>query len=441
MKKLGAILLFTIVSLFLVETVGYAQGRFGKDSALCVTNLSFYRDFYQQNNLAEAAPLWVNAFKYCPPTATENLFIHGKKIMRYRIDNHKGTEAERIALIDSLIALHETRAQYYPKKSKTAKEDKIRDLMFFYGENLSKSKEIYDYIDAYINEFGASSDASFVVNSMIKLSEAFKENQVSADLVMTRFTQYNKILEEITASSNDPTLSDKEEMLQNAFVQSGVANCENLINVFTPRFEENQSDVDMLKTISTLLIREGCTDSELFSKVVTQVYRLNPEASSAYFLYKHFSQQGDTEQALNYLKEATNNASGLDKGTYLYELATAHYKNRSFAAAASAARQVAELNPNYAAKADLLLGNIWASTSCGGTEMDKRARFWVATDYMIKAKQKDPKLAEEADKNIARYRGYFPKIEDAFMYDLSDGKSYTVSCGGMTATTTVRTIK
>ncbi|MBR4438246.1 MAG: tetratricopeptide repeat protein, partial [Bacteroidales bacterium] len=64
-----------------------------------------------------------------------------------------------------------------------------------------------------------------------------------------------------------------------------------------------------------------------------------------------------------------------------------------------------------------------------------------ATDFMQRAMAKDPSLAAEAQKNIARYRQYFPKAEDAFMYDLVDGKGYSVSCGGMSASTTVRTLK
>ena len=33
---------------------------------------------------------------------------------------------------------------------------------------------------------------------------------------------------------------------------------------------------------------------------------------------------------------------------------------------------------------------------------------------------------------------YYPEAAEAFMYDLTKGQSYTVSCGGMVATTTVR---
>jgi hypothetical protein len=58
---------------------------------------------------------------------------------------------------------------------------------------------------------------------------------------------------------------------------------------------------------------------------------------------------------------------------------------------------------------------------------------------MVKAKNADPSLAEAADRAIGQYRAYFPKTDVAFMYDLTNGQGYTVSCGGMRASTTVRT--
>jgi hypothetical protein len=60
---------------------------------------------------------------------------------------------------------------------------------------------------------------------------------------------------------------------------------------------------------------------------------------------------------------------------------------------------------------------------------------------MNKAKNADASLTEDANNYIRQYSGYFPQTAEAFMYDVTDGQSYTVSCGGMRATTTVRTQK
>ena len=86
-----------------------------------------------------------------------------------------------------------------------------------------------------------------------------------------------------------------------------------------------------------------------------------------------------------------------------------------------------------------MIGTIWGSQVCRGNEIESRAPYWVAVDYMIKAKNADETLAAEANNMIAQYSKYYPQKAEAFMYDLLDGQPYTVSCGGMRATTTVRT--
>ena len=60
---------------------------------------------------------------------------------------------------------------------------------------------------------------------------------------------------------------------------------------------------------------------------------------------------------------------------------------------------------------------------------------------MNKAKAVDPSLTSEANALAGQYAAYFPNKADAFMYDLTDGQSYTVSCGALRDVTTVRTAK
>ena len=126
---------------------------------------------------------------------------------------------------------------------------------------------------------------------------------------------------------------------------------------------------------------------------------------------------------------------------YFYELATFLVKNGKNADAYKAASAAVEKSDLYDAKSYYLIGTIWGSTVCGGDEISKRAPYWVAVDYMQKAKNADPILAEDADRMIGQYRAYFPQTAEAFMYNITDGESYTVSCNGMRATTIVRTQK
>ena len=105
--------------------------------------------------------------------------------------------------------------------------------------------------------------------------------------------------------------------------------------------------------------------------------------------------------------------------------------------AADAARKAVDLDYGFAGKAYMILGNLWASATCTD-DVAKYARFWAATDYFQKARSADSTLADDAASSIAGVARYYPEASEIFMYDLTAGQSYTVSCGGLSATTTVR---
>ena len=190
-------------------------------------------------------------------------------------------------------------------------------------------------------------------------------------------------------------------------------------------------------------LTEGCTDNDLFLNAVTTMYKLEPSHTSAYYLAKLYAGRADLENTIKYMEEAINSeeSDAVTDAGYWFELAATCFKNGNSPKAFDSALKAAELDPAMAGKAYLLAGTIWGSQACPGNEIEKRAQYWVAVDYMTKAKNADATLAEEADNYISQYRSYYPQTAEAFMYDITDGQSYTVSCGGMRATTTVRTQK
>jgi tetratricopeptide (TPR) repeat protein len=173
------------------------------------------------------------------------------------------------------------------------------------------------------------------------------------------------------------------------------------------------------------------------------MHNMEPSHVSAYNLYKLYAGRADVENAIKYMTEAIENAESdaVTDGGYQYELAAFCYKNNQTVKADAAAKAAMELDPSLAGKANMLLGTIWGSLVCSGNDVEQRAKYWVAVDYMNKAKAADESLAEDANNMIRQYSAYYPQTAEAFMYDVTDGQSYTVSCGGLRATTTVRTQK
>ena len=85
------------------------------------------------------------------------------------------------------------------------------------------------------------------------------------------------------------------------------------------------------------------------------------------------------------------------------KLAAFCFKNGKSPMAYEAAQKVVDLDPSLAGKAYMLLGTIWGSVVCGGNDIEQRAKYWVACDYMNKAKAADETLAEDAADHIRQY--------------------------------------
>ena len=160
-------------------------------------------------------------------------------------------------------------------------------------------------------------------------------------------------------------------------------------------------------------------------------------------LYKLHSSRGEFDNALKYMEQAiASEESDADTdANYYYELAAFSFKNGNNVKAIEAANKAIETAEVVDGKAYMLIGTIWGGIVCPGNEIEQRAKYWVATDYMNKAKNADPSLTEDCNSYISQYRVYYPQTAEAFMYDVTDGQTYNVSCGGMRAVTTVRTQK
>lgn len=232
--------------------------------------------------------------------------------------------------------------------------------------------------------------------------------------------------------------------MESLFISSKVASCEKILEVYTPRYEAAPEDLALVSNIVKMMSSaENCTDNELYLKAATSLHKLQPTSQSAYFLYRLNASRGNVDEALSYISEALA-YTDLETETaadYNYEAAAFCVKNGRNPQAITFAEKAKELSSSYAGKVYFLIGTIWGATSCGGDEISRRAPYWVAVDYMERAKAADASLAEDCNRMISQYRVYYPQTAEAFMYNLTDGQSYTVSCGGMRATTTVRTQK
>ena len=442
MKKLVLLISVAAMALFTSGKVS-AQGKFGPDSVECIKYLSYYTEYYKQKNYDSALPNWRKAYNLCPPTARYSLLSDGTTLLKRVIQQNQKNPVYKEQLVDSLMKIYDERIQYWPKYATSSLNNKALDMYNFMKD---EPKKLYEGLTDAVNKLGTNARPNvylFQINTAVDL---YKDGQLDPESVISAYETAVANIGKMTPKndvekrSNDKVVEDIESL----FITSQVASCDNLIALFTPRYEADSQNLDLAKNIVRMMsLTEGCTDNDLFLNAVTTMYNLEPSFTSAYYLYKLYAGRGDVDNAVKFMTEAINSpeSDAAADASYQFELAAFCYKNGQNAKAFNAAQQAVELDPSIAGKAYLLMGTIWGSVVCSGNDIEQRAKYWVAVDYMNKAKAADETLAEDANNYIRQYAAYYPQTAEAFMYDVTDGQSYTVSCGGMRAVTTVRTQK
>lgn len=442
MKKIIVLISVAAAALFAASSLS-AQGKYGPDSTECIKYLSYYTEYYKQKNYDSALPNWRNAYKYCPPTSRYSLLSDGTTLLRRLITQNAKNPVYKDQLVDSLMTLYKQRVEFWPKYATASLNNQALDM---YNYMKDEPKKLFEGLTEVVTINKTNTKPNIFLFQLNTACDLYKDGLLDPEQVINTYETAVALLSSITPKNEvegrmiNQTIADIESL----FIASQVASCENLIALFEPRFAAAPEDLDLAKNIVKMMtVTEGCTDNNLFLNAVTVMYNQEPSHTSAYYLYKLYAGRNDVDNAAKYMKEAVTfeESDGEADAGYFYELATFFVKNGKTADAYKAATAAVELSDTYDAKCYYLMGTIWGSTVCGGDEIAKRAPYWVAVDYMQKAKNADPALAEDADRMISQYRAYFPQTAEAFMYNITDGESYTVACNGMRAVTTVRTQK
>ncbi|MCQ2075336.1 MAG: hypothetical protein MJY77_09200 [Bacteroidaceae bacterium] len=434
MKKL---IFISLAAVLFVANAFAQDDKYGPNKAECLKYISYYEEYFKQKAYDDAIPAWREAYKLCPTASRQTILTNGTTLVRRLISKNAKNPEYRQALIDTLFTLHDKRAEFFPKYKVTALNNKGQDI-FNYIKN-DNEKLLKEY-SAIIDANRELTKPTLFVHQFNAATELYKNGKMDGEALINLYQQNNDFL---NASDDEDAASARAE-LEARFIQSGVASCETLLALLGPKFEADPTNVDLAGRIVKMLnVAEDCIKNDLYLKAVTVMHADKPSYNSAYALFRLNSVNDNVDEAIKYIEEAIAFEESDQKtdAEYYFELASFSFKNGRRSLAFSSAVKAAELDQTLAGKSYFLIGNIWGSTTCGGDEIEKRAPYWVAVDYMLKAKAADETLTEEANKYIGMYSKYYPQTADAFMYSLTDGQSYTVSCAGMSATTVVRTQK
>ena len=313
MKKI-TLFVFTAIMMVLGTNVASAQGKYGADSAECIKYLSYYKEYYKQKNYDSALPNWRQAYKLCPPTANQNMLIDGTTMIRQLINKNAKNTEYRKALIDTLMTLHDVRAEYYPNYAVTSRNNKGTDMNNFIKDDNSGLYKGLNEIIALNQEETKASILLFNLNTAIAL---YQEGELDAEQVINTYQRNINLVNSATpANDSEKEANDRARAdMEGLFITSKVASCDNLIALFTPRYEANPNDLDLATNIVKMMnSTDDCTNNDLFLRAATTMHKIQPSAQSAYFLFRLNAAKENNEEAAAYMEEAIN-GEGLDAAT------------------------------------------------------------------------------------------------------------------------------
>ncbi len=441
MKRTGFIIAMIVMALS--STSVFAQGKYGADSANCIKYLSFYKDYFKQKSYNEALPNWREAFKRCPPTANQTMLVDGTTLMRKLISQNSKNPVYREKLVDSLMMIHDIRIANYPKYAVTARNNKGLDLANYVQNDPERLYKEYGEIIAGNKTKTKPTILLFYFDSAVEL---YKNGSLNEEEIIGVYEGCIELLSKMDPkdAADKEMVDDMKVKIEELFASNNIADCDKLIELYTPKFEADPQNIELAeKIVRFMSAADGCTDNALFISAATSIHKSNPTHASAYTLYKLNASTGKSAEAVKYLQEAIDreDSDAAQDAEYYYELAVYNFKCGNNLAAEQAAKKVIPLatTSEIKGKTYMLIGTIWGGVRCDGNDIAKRAPYWVAVDYFERAKAADPELAAEANKRINEYKKYYPLTADAFMFGVNDGETYQVSCGGFKANTTVRT--
>ena len=402
-------------------------------------NVKQYKASKDQRYLQEAYPQWKTIVANCPKQS-KNLYINGANILKVMIANAKSAE-EKAAYIEELMAMYDTRIAKYGEAAKyTAK--KANEL-----EEILKEDGLQQYYALYseaVKIGGDDLEAAYLVKYMEATINYVRAGYAEPTLVVDNYDIASDLLEdELQKNAADSvkaaTIRGYIAGVEAAF--SPYATCDQLVEIYSKKFEADPENVELLKKITGIMMRKRCTEQDLFFRATENLYRLEPSPATAMRMGQMCISKKQYHDAVKYLNDAIQGVSGKDKyNAYLF-LGYAHTGAKNWSAARTAY--------NNAAAADATKGEpymrialLYASTVSSASEdnVGGKSAYWAAVDKLQRSKSVEPteENIEAYNSLISSYASHFPSKTDAFMAGLENGKAYRVP-GWIGETTIVRT--
>lgn len=358
----------------LVDRVGH-----GQDSIDCLTNLSTYGEYAKSKNYRDAYEPWKFCFEKCP-VAQLTLYTRGVQIMQWMIEND---EANKKAHQDLLMKVYDQRIQYADALNSFNKTQSLKgtilcqkayDCSEYVKDNETAYQIFREGMETVANSDNENEEVpGYALNRYFNLSyDKFKADSNHREQFIKDYMESKEICDRMLAKANEETDAARKQRIidqydptgyniEITFAESKAADKDELIKIFTPKVEENKTNLEYLKSVLTIMSSNDADDTDIYYTAAQYAYAIQPTYESAMGTGQYYYKEGKAQESVKYFQDAIElSPNDKIKGQTAYKVATAQAKAGNSEAAFNFINQAKQFNPALTGRCDFLSAQIYA---------------------------------------------------------------------------------
>ncbi|MBO4906658.1 MAG: tetratricopeptide repeat protein [Bacteroidaceae bacterium] len=359
-------------------TQWYERIGSGQDSVTTRQNLSMFNQYVQNQSFMDAYEVWRPVIEKAP-FANLRIYTDGAYVLQSLIQSEQDV-AKKKKYLDELLALYDLRLKNLAGLNSFARSDlkaTRADVLYpkayaytVYSPGVDptytheKAYNMFAEAGRYLEEEGGREVKGYMLDIFFRLSyaryqadnngfrEQFLQDYLESKELCDRMLQLAK--EETDETKAARIVAEYDQPLNNIegiFAESGAANRELIIAMFTPKVEANKDNLEFLRHALTLMSNYDCDDDPLYYKAAEYAYKIEPSYESAIALAQKYSNEGKTAESIRYYNSAldlcTNNRQ---KANIALRVASAMTKAGDYTNATAYLDKAAQFNPDLRGK-------------------------------------------------------------------------------------------
>ncbi len=321
------------------------------------------------------AVLWL---KNNAPIASTGIYPRGAYALYMLITDPQSTTEEKKTYLNDMMDLFDTRLKYLKylnasvaegKKGRATEGDVLlskADYFYLSGNGVSDQYTYNTIYDMYqqgmrkVNEEGGHEVQGVYLRNFFNISDQMYKtnNDYYREQYLNDYLESKEVCEKMLQLAKEETDSVAAKKIvdmydqplayiEMTFAQSGAANREQLIALYTPKVEENKTDLAYLRSAMNVLSSNDCDDTDVYYAASRYAYDIEPTYESAIGLAAYSKKIGKQQDMITYYNKALELCqSDKQRGRICYEIAKSLMRSKQYTGANVYLDQAQTYNPD-----------------------------------------------------------------------------------------------